>query len=427
MVDVNRTGSNKLRPLFAINCKIGRHDYSSNLQRIRVVSSISSMYSIFLLEFLAESENIIRREIFGQDDIKIIITQTYEDNTPSYQSSFNLTYIHSQSIPLKNRPQQSIIDDASEARPDRFYVLCLHKESLANMSTIINRCYQEKFQKTPYEAINDIIEKFLPNMNTDIYERDKNDTRLPRTFNIPRMAFSNSIRYLDRDELGGIYKSPLLAFHSLNGFHMWSLKQAITSIPAYTVHLMPSSFVSDGNGNQILKRTSNNENEFYTRIPIITNFSGQSDVINSGGKTVTTVLPSNNLYSRITVDAESVMKNNVAKTADPTMKYINSTIKNIEKYNFTPGHELNDAFIRLRMANFIQSSSEIIIGLSRNIIFKNLIVPGHSLKLKTHSQDYIEYGGNYITLATDLSFSRRESELYNCNVKIRAARANIKL
>ncbi len=420
--------NNKNRPIFTMDCVVNNFDLSSNLQRVRIVSSVASFYPVFLLEFLVEGETIIKEDIFGKDDIELLITQTSEDNSPGFQMDLRLVYAHSQQMLLKNRPQLTLDEEAGQARPDIIMVVCLLKDALKDMSTMVNKCFQEDFQDTPYQAIVNVRDKFLPSLggSLGLSNFDINETVLPKTFNVPRMAFSNFIRYMDQDELGGIYNSPAVAFRGINSFNLFSMRAwQKVQYPHFKIHLLPSSFVSEEQ-DEIFERTKDNEEEFYTRVPIVTKFSGQTDVISSGGQTVTTVLPTDSLYTRLTTNITDVMKDNAPRDADPTFQHIHQTIKDIEKYSFTPGHESNDKFIRLRMANFIRNTSEIVIRLSRNVIISRLMEPGKAMELKTYSQDYIPYAGLYVVLATDIGFTREESEVYNCNVKIRAARSNIK-
>jgi hypothetical protein len=365
--------------------------------------------------------------MFGKDDIDITISHVHEDNVPAYQISMKLVYIHSQNMDLKNRPQQSASNTSSQVKPDSFHIVCLLKDALQDMSTIVNKCFQENFQKPPIEAVKKIQSQFLPGMTTDIKSGDSNTIPLPKTFIVPRMAFSNFVRFINKNEMGGIYNSPMVAFRGVDNFSMWSIKWAIEQNPYYTIHLLPSSFVSNGDGNKVLEKTTNSETEFYTRIPISTKFSGQKDVIASGGKVVTTVLPSNGLYSRMTLDIDTIMKDNAPRVADPTFQHLNPTVRGIEKYQVTSGNETNDNFIRLKMANSIHRSSEIMLQLSRNIVIKRLLQPGVAMELKTYSEDYNTYNGKYITLATDIVFDRRQSEVYNCTAKIRSARSNLKI
>lgn len=414
--------TNKFRQNFAITCYIGSQDYTQNLQRVRIIGSVASLYHMVILEFLAEGENIISKQLFGKDDILIEINNVREDMVPIEPIRLNLVYIRSDGLQLKNTAVNKISVEPSDTYPEKITIGCILKQPLENMSTIINKCFQENFQKPPLDAIVEVAQKFLPNMKTDIGKKYKNTGRLPRTFNIRNMAFSDFVRFMDSNELGGIYNTPSVAFHGLNKFYMWSTKDKLEDSPAYRIHLLPMG----GEADKIIEACSITNSEFYTRVPINTRFYGPGNVVTTGGKSKALVSPDDTLFHELSVDVESVLKQNAARTGDMEMRQLHSSIRNIEKYYPEySGHGYEDNFFRRKLASHLSFQSEIIIQLTRNINAFRLLVVGSAMEFKPHSLDYMPYGGKYITMAVDISYNRSQSEVYHAAALLRCVRSNV--
>lgn len=419
--------SHKNKQNFLIECLIGdepENDYTSNLQRIRIVSSLASMYPVVVLEFLVEGETIINRNIFGKDDIKINITQVFEDNVIGEEIDMNLVYIKSSGIALKNRSIKPMEIDADSTGTDVFSVSCLLKEPLEDLSLLVNRLFDSANENnTPTSAIQTVIDEFLPYMNTNINTQDANLSTLPRTFNCPQMSFADFIRFIDNSQK--IYYSPCMAFYGIDrdvGFSLFSTKYAINQSPSYNIHLLPADDIND-----ILEQTSNSNEHFYTRIPIRTTNNEPSNVLKIGGNHSIRVDPNDYLYTQYDTTANDVIKDYTARTGDLDGSNIHQSLKNITKFS---GHSFgamdHDSYLSQTLSSYINFNSQIIIGLSRNLSITKLINPGVCMNLETYSEDYIEYGGHYITAASDIEYSRVDSEIYSCTCKLRCVRGNIK-
>jgi hypothetical protein len=428
---------NSKRALYFITCKIGKYDYTKNLQRVRIVGSLASLYHVLLLELMIEGEHLANREDFGQTDVRLSIINTHDPNDVGNVINMDLLVIHMKNLGLKRKPQQSINQDKTFSSPEKILLCCVPKKSFVNMTTMVNKCFQEGFRKIPSETdpnkkvdahtidmFKKVVSEFLTDMDYNISTKDKNTNLIPRTFNISRMNFSNFVRYLDGDELGGLYNSPAIIFHGLSQFYVNSMKHAISQAPDFIVHLLAAPM--DATTEQkIISRSTRNENEFYTKMNIITKNKGSSNTANCGGKKVVTVLPTDTLYSRLYIEADKLMDTNVPRAAKKSLDYVSEVIKNMESYEFTPGYELSDNFMRNKMAKYLANISEIQIKLTRNLVLNKLIDPGKCMELKTYSEDYSLYQGNYIVAAVNIELRRQESELYMCSCDIRAVRSNI--
>jgi len=83
---------------YYISLRIKDKDYSADLNRVRLVSSINSPYQILNLELFMDSNDIILTKLYGQDPIKLSIKLTREQSFVSEQLDFELMMIRNDLI-----------------------------------------------------------------------------------------------------------------------------------------------------------------------------------------------------------------------------------------------------------------------------------------------------------------------------------------
>ena len=77
-----------IRPYYTIRCIIGEMDFSNNLMGITIMNSISVPYPSIILNLIVDSKMLVRKDLFGKDDVELTIQLMTEDNTPTETIDF---------------------------------------------------------------------------------------------------------------------------------------------------------------------------------------------------------------------------------------------------------------------------------------------------------------------------------------------------
>jgi hypothetical protein len=415
--------------------KIGPWDYTSALQRCRIVGSAASKYHTVILELLTPGEYITEKEEFCSHDIELTIDQVDQDGSIVGDSViFNLMCIRVDGLDLK---QKSAIDTKNQNDPsdtnylDNVVLGCIPINAFTAMTTTVSKCFMEDFQKPPIEAVKHIVNIFLPNMRSNIDMGNINTNNLPRTFNVPQMPFSTFLDWIDGREFGDLsvnsygplYSGPYVAFCLHDEFYMKSLNYQINQPPEYKIHLLANG----SDVSTIMKKTYEDPKIMYTDIPIQTKNLTSGKYGGTGFNKTIRVKPSDDLYHEITINSEDVFKENAVKYGTTSVKDIHPAIKNVSSYNSqSVGNEYNDMWAKVQLARKLSFTSEIIITLTGKLPISRLLKVGVPMDFNPMPLSYMGYEGRYISMAHDIVISRMKTEISSCICRIRCLRGNVK-
>lgn len=422
------------RQIFVINLTIGKEDYTANLRRCRIVSSAATKYHTIILELSAESELILKKDLFWRETIIISINKVSEDKKPEEIISMELLCLHTKGLELKSRSIKSISEETASSARDVISLACVPTESYKRMSHVISKCFMEDFNKPPLEAVKYIADNFLVGMQYKIDDGDKNPANLPKTFNVQPMAFSTFLDWLDGkhykdlpyNPYGPIYLGPFVAFYGLDKFYMHSIRHKLTQKEEYSIHLLSTDNPENA---EIIAKTANQDDYFYTRIPIVTQNLSQEDIGMTGYKQVVRSKPADDLFEEFELNTTDIFKDNVVHTGSSNISDIHEILQNTTKYRTKQDGNPNDMdrnWLKIQIARSLSFQSEILIQLSRKLSIKKLMKIGVPIQFYADAVDYLKYEGRYITMATNIIFDRWTSEIYNCTCQLRCFRGNPK-
>lgn len=420
-----------IRPYYSISCIVKNEDedldLSQNLMSITIISSINAPYQTVITSFLIDSKIMVRKDLFGKSDILLEIQLMTEGVTPSESIKLELITIR-QDTPLSMKEQNELGVQVE----DMLTVINVVKTPYIQMSTPINKLFDESHRKTPIEMVKDLISDFLPDINTDIREINYNDEKLFQ-FIVPPMNFMDSIRYIDGSDIDlvdkfgpgvGIFNGPMFftnrfEIDGTDTLCLWDLGSMMKGEIEYTVYQLAIG----GDDSDIMEKAGVEDDIFYTRNAVNNVYRGNQDIITNNYTNKFISKPSNDLYKLIEVSMEEAFENSIR---DSGSLNINESLKSNYSYRFLEvGLETSNIPYMARMTRKISSLSEIEIYIDRNLSINRLSRVGIPIDFVQRTADYTDLGGRYIVNSSRINFSR-ETDSWVARARIRAARANIK-
>lgn len=421
-----------IRPYYSISCTIkhedGDLDLSQNLMSVTIVSSINAPYQTVITSFLVDSKILVRKDLFGKSDILLDIALMTEGVSPSENIKLELITIR-QDVPLSMKEQSELGIQVE----DMLTLVNIIKQPYIQMSTPVNKLFDESHRKTPIEMVEDIISDFLPaNINTDIRSTNINTEKLFQ-FIVPPMSFMNSIRYIDGSDMDlvnkfgpgvGIFNGPMFFTNRFeidggNTFCIWDLGSMMGGEIEYMIYQLALG----DDDSTIMEKAGVEDDVFYTRNTVSHIYRGNQDIIANNYTNKYISKPSNDLYELVEVSMEEAFENSVK---DGGTLDINEILKSNYSYRFLEvGLETTNIPYMARLSRKISSLSEIEIYVDRNLSINKLSRVGVPIDFIPRTADYVDLGGRYIVNSSRINFSR-ETDSWVARTRIRAARANVK-
>ena len=417
-----------IRPFYEIVVEIGGEDFSQNLTKISIMSSIRNPYQSIILTLMADNKLMIRKNLFGKEDIKLKIQKLEIDNSVSETVELNLITVN-QKVPLSLKHSDPLNIDELET----IVLTNIVKEPYTYMSTTVNMLFDESKRLSPIDMVSEISKTFMPDMAVNIIDNNKNEEP-PYQFIVPPMSFINSIKYIDgsfkeiSDTYGtglGIFNGPMFftcrfELDDKHKFCMWDLGKMAEGKEEYTVYQISLGGIDEN----VAKDISSDKNKFMTIGRMNYVYRGNQDVMLSSYTNKFLSKPSNELYSWKTITMDEVFEENSIK--DGGSLDINDLIK--KRLSFITigevGLEESDVPYRARMSRRISTLSEIEFSIQRDVILELLTRVGVPVYIDPQVEDYKKLGGKYIVSSSKIDIVR-ETDRWTATALIRAFRSNL--
>ena len=170
---------------YYISLRIKDKDYSADLNRVRLVSSINSPYQILNLELFMDSNDIILTKLYGQDPIKLSIKLTREQSFVSEQLDFELMMIRNDySITNKDQLSQNKQIDRTLIN-----IITIPRKPFKTITNHVNNVY---LNQTLRQIIQDLCKK---SNSTLIYDSDGENTQIIDQVLIPPTTLYKTIQF----------------------------------------------------------------------------------------------------------------------------------------------------------------------------------------------------------------------------------------
>ena len=382
-------------------------DYSADLYRVRIISSITLPYQTILFDIFIDQNDIILDKMYGQDKIKMQIRLLEQDQIPSDQIDFELMYITSDYPLTMKKPESE--GHQKERVPMSF--VAVPRDAFKSATTYLNRIFLQKTLKQCIETI--VNEDVGASIN---YDTDGENTTVIDQIIIPPRTLMKTIRYLD--ETFGLFKGPTVQFIDKdNKLHILNLNKKFTKDQTFTVYQLALDSVDD----EIIDKCTDGKN-FYTYANLESTYSGNTKFSTLAKSQVHVVKPRDTLSYSIIHDMNTIISDYGLVYKNPK-SYTDDLIDSRTRvYTKHTGYDYDDTFAISEITPSISNMSGLSIELEKNLPFFNLMKVGEIVKFNSSNLEITDLTGKYILRSSDIRFEKEGD--WQATAKLNLIRTN---
>ena len=383
-------------------------DYSADLYKVRIISSIALPYQTIFLDVFIDQDDIILDKMYGQDKIKLTVRLLEQDRAmPHDDVKFELMYVTSYYPLIMKRQNPTGIEN--ERVP--VSIVAVPREAFKTATSIVNKIYLDK---KPKEIIEDLVSSFTKAKLK--YDSDGvNPLKIDQVI-VPPIPLIKSIKYLD--ETFGLFKGPYVQFIDKdNKLHIVNLNKKFTKSQTFTVYQL-----TIGAGESDIIDKCNDGKNFYTYDNLESHYSGNTKFTTLAKNQKFIVKPRDTLSYTIEHDLTTIMKDNALVFKNPKT-YTDTIIDDRTRvYSKHTGYDYDEVFAIAGTTPSLSNMSGIALNLEKNLPVLRLMEVGEIVKINSGNSNMTDLTGKYILKSSDLSFNR-EGE-WQCTSKLFLIRSN---
>jgi hypothetical protein len=392
---------------------IGNSDYSNDLVRISIRSSVATPYENILLEVFQDSTELLLKKIYGQEKIKFTVILKGETQYSDQRFDVDLMFLRVQTDYKMQRSTRTQLGDQIERKT--ILIETLARNAYRTMSYQVNEIY---FGKTPYDIISDLVSKTGTNAKLE-YDTNGRNPLVIDQFLVPPSTLYRTIDYLDRTY--GVFKGDFTAQCTFeNTVIIQNLSKKIQSDQALTIYQL----AIDTNQTSILE--SNDPTKFYTKEPVEMVNRGNSIMSGIGPNRVFISKPRDQLYYEVQKNTNDITVSNgiISQIRKSTkIEYDSEAINRTVYHTNQTGYDKDDSFAISKITKETEDISMISIGLQHNLPILNLLKTGSSVNFIPLVSDYKPLGGMYVLKTSEIGWIR--SKVWESWARLYLMRSNI--
>ena len=380
---------------YEFEVKIGDLDYTPDLYKITIFTSIDIPYQSFILEFFFDPNDIIIEKIYGQTPIKLTARLFgYEyPNIPQEEIVFELMFIKETTplLMLSKTPENIQKDRAP------ITIMAVPRTPFITMSTFVNDIFYGS-------TVESAIQSLVTNNTTASLKYDqsgKNTDKIDQIL-IPPSTLYECIRYINRTF--GIFNGTGVIFTSYdNKIFVKNLTKKITSSHKFTVWQL----AIDADNSKILEKTGDGIT-FYTRQEIKTDYKANSMFALLAPNMKHIVKPRDRLSYTFNIGLEQFSKDYGVISKTNKIFYDSGALsdKRVKIYKDHTGYDLSRAFINADISRKISKLTDIKIQLEGEMKILNLMEVGEGILFNSGTETARDLTGKYILSSSELSFQK---------------------
>lgn len=404
-------------PYYDISFKIDNKDYGLNVQSVYIIGSIFAVFQTVIIQCRIDSQDIISREIYGKKSATLSIVQMTEDIQEQDSQEIEL-YV----LKVLGGNTQRTEQDQHHPLQDKTTFVCVPKKPWEYMTMPVNYLAQNTSQKSPYEAVNEMVDKFLSGVKKDVKDKNANKYKgeqLP----IPPMNFAAAVDYLD--ERYGVFKGPLFYTCQFeeNTFYMWDLSQRISDPEDYKIYTLATGKKEK---KEIYEESGKKDDTFYTYSNIVFKTSGNQTVAGDCFEHQFMMKPRDGLYKITTVTAQDVYDKNLPKDGG-TFQFHDDLKKNNTRFHLRGfvGVDDDDSALTTDLSKRFFIQSEATVRLDRNLRLKKLFHVGVPVSVLPEALNYEKFHGKYLVKGSEIKLIRDGVSQFKAICDIHLFRSNV--
>jgi len=400
---------------YDIQLFIKNKDYSSELVKVKIISSLLTAYQTITLDLLIDSNDVVLDKLFGKDPIKLrisllsdVIQGTVE------QIDMDLMYLTSTS----NFAPKSQMSEGRGAQSERgmLSIVTVCRKPYKTMTTMVTGIY---FEKKVKDIFQDLVSK-----NTDaqlIYDDNKANSEQIDQVLIRPMTLYKCIEYLD-NTFGLFDGASNLGFCTYdNKIQVYNLSERMNKDQTFTIYVL----ATDKKESDVFEKAQDGKN-FYTYDSVDSSYNANTKVAFMAKDIKYVVNPKDTLYHVVEHKLDELSKTAGAVYQSRRDNQFDLNIDdNVTRSQINPdhiGYEKSTTWATARDARQLISLANISINIERNLRILNLMNVGEPVKVITKTLEYVDLSGKYILKSSDIDFSRRKD--WETTVRLNLMRTN---
>lgn len=378
---------------YEFEVKIGDLDYTADLYKINILTSVDVPYQTFILEFFLDPNDIILEKIYGQTPIKLTSRLFGIDPLlPQEEIVFDLMFIQS------DHPMLMLAQNPEEIQKDRapISITAVARDPFITMNTFVNNVFQGK-------TVEDAIVNIMGNTNASLkYDQNGKNAEVIDQILVPPSTLYQCIKYLNRTF--GIFNgiASIFTLHD-NVTYIKNLTKKITTSHKFTFWQL----ALDADNTKIITKTDDGIT-FYTKSEIKTGYKGNSVFAVLAPNMKHIVKPGDRLSHTFDTDLEQFSKEYGLISKSNQIFYDSKAIssKRIKVYKDHTGYELNESFINANISKKIANITDMSVRLENSLHLLNLMNVGEAVLFNSKVGSVNDLTGKYILRASELSFQK---------------------
>jgi hypothetical protein len=384
---------------YELELKIGKQDYTNDLYKVSIISSIEVPYQSIILELFLDPNDIILEKIYGQTSIKLICRLLgFEPNIELERIEFDLMVVTTGfSI-----PQEEVINNDARIAgyKDRkaFTLTTVPGNAYKTMNTIVNGAYQGI---TLSAVIQLLIENNIKGVTINYDTSGRNYNVIDQIL-VPPTTLYKAIKFLNKTF--GLFNGAYTVYCDYkNNIFIKNITSKMKTSQAFTIwHL-----ASNTDNRKIVE--DNNSTSFYTYEDVVTSYAGNSVFAALSPVNRFIVKPNDRLSATIPIDLEEFAGDYglISKTKKIyfNSKAIDPSVR-ISYFKDHTGYNLSSSFINANMSKTLSELATMTLNVYKNIYLEPLMKVGDAVQLNSKVTNVREFTGKYILKASEIMFSR---------------------
>jgi len=400
---------------YDIEMRIRDKDYSNDLSRVRVVTSLDRNFINVILDIFVDPRDMILDSICGQDTIKLRIRYIGQSQpeVPKEQVDLNLV-LFKLGFPI---PQQQSIADTDQLDRVPISIITVPDIQLYSLYHVSNGVY---FAKTVSEILDDLVLKASPNWTSTIsslfMDTEGLNSEIIDQVVVPPIPLSKAIGYLHNTF--GFYEGAMGWTWQDNSLRVLNLAKRMNKNSTFIIYQL----ISAQDNSKVIEKCTDGKN-FYTYEPIRSDYGANARFAAEAREIHHIVKPRDTLYGDILLELDTVCKDYGLISKRGTKIFYNPMLDGRVKYHVDhTGYDADNLFAIARVTEPVKDMSTVVFSLERNLRIINLMKVGEPVQLTVNTVESTDLGGKYILRSSDLMFNR--SGEWQATATVRLMRTN---
>jgi len=377
---------------YDVQLEIGNFDFSNDLTKLQLISSINNPYLTVAFELFIDPIYVLKY-LNSDSKFKLKITGLAERSFDQETFEVDLFFVSSD-YQIVIKPTTYINKQEDRVRVK---VITVPEKPFSTMTKLVNKIY---FDKTISEISEDLAKTFT-NAKIEIDTKNANNEKLKQVL-IPPTTLYKSFLYLN--DFFGYFKGLTDINCDLeNKITIKNLSQNINNS-----FLIIHQLVSDSDNKDVIEKCVDGFN-FYTLQEITFKDNSSSILANLAYNTNYIVKPDDTLFKKIEENINDITKNyGILSQQRNNLKIENSSLQRTRFVNSHMGLNETNFFAISDVLKSLSMLSTLKVTIQRNLYnIKNLLSSGSPVKLNPGSIEYTNLSGKYILHSSNILFRKR--------------------